>query len=235
MQFTADGGSSGQGTAIGVVWGMSCVCFAVVLSLGFHGFSYVFAARPKPVLGLNQSLVRQTFDVASSLPRQSKTLPSLSASAPFEIKQMLGACHLPEKLSMQAMVQYKGYAELGIQTEWVAQQLHVGHPMVALSGENAELLASLTLGIVSEHVRRNLVFTHGLPKRQSLLLGSAENRDSFILQLRKDYDNFERMLDESSDSVGRLAERSVFKLAAVEQLMGCLAEEGWQATPRRIG
>jgi hypothetical protein len=164
-------------------------------------------------------------------PRQSKALRSLGATVPFELEQMGGGCFYTERLSMFSLLYSKGYKDLGMETDWKPDVFTIGSARLAVSDGFCEMLASLSVAIVEQHCRRNLVFTHGLPRRQTLLLDPIQGQ-RFIDELKLDLAIHQKILDMDFDGQESYVKRSVFGLPAVQQLVQCLQLEGWEITPR---
>ena len=132
---------------------------------------------------------------------------------------------------MYAVTRTKGYADVGVETSWPRLKLCLDNPRVCMSNDFSELLADLSCNVMLEHVRRNLVFTHGLPRKQVLLLtpGSAEK---FIAEFKQDCENFDKVKVEDFPGCEAFVNRSVFQLAAVQQPKGVLQDSGWVETER---
>ena len=163
--------------------------------------------------------------------RQSKKLRDLSSTIDFEIDQMTGGAGYTERMSMYCISFAKGYEDLGIETAWPQQTIGSTHARVALNDDVAELLASLSVEITAELCRRNLSFTHGLPRRQTLLI-SPEHSAAFLEEFRQDLHNFETIQRDVFPGQEAFLARSVFQLASVQQLVGVLKDTGFQITPR---
>ena len=102
---------------------------------------------------------------------------------------------------------------------------------MAVSDDFSETLAELSCAIVEQHVRRNLTWSHGLPRRQVCLLDPAL-APGFISQLQKDLAIHDKTKELHFEGVEAYLQRSVFNHMSVRQLAGCLQEESWEATPR---
>ena len=144
---------------------------------------------------------------------------------------MTGKCHHAERLSMFAVGRVKGYQELGLEVGWGPMKLHENHARVALQDDLACTLSNLSTHIAAELVKRNLAFTHALPRRATLLL-SPERAQPFIDQLRSDFELWERIQEIDFEGKNAMLLRSVFNLTPVKQLVGLLKLEGWRLTPR---
>ncbi len=166
-----------------------------------------------------------------TLARQSKGLRCLDDTIPFELDHMLGKCHHPERLSMFAIGRVKSYDHLGVEICWPALEIHADHARVALSDDLSSTLASLSVAITLELTKRSLTFTHGLPRRQTLLLQPG-HADEFIDQLRSDLGIFERIQSMEFPGKDIMVARSCFQLTSVKQLVGLLKIEGWKLTAR---
>ena len=148
---------------------------------------------------------------------------------------MKGNCHQVTHLTMQALTNSAGFDPMGIETTWPEMRVSLSHPRVALADDFASLLADLTLNMVLEHARRNLVLQRGYPRRQVLLL--SDLKDRFIHDFRYDLQNFEDLKKPEVAFPGRdaMIARSPFTLTAVIQLKRCLEDEEWKVTDRFQG
>ncbi len=155
----------------------------------------------------------------------------MEPTIPFELEQIKGAYKHTERLSMSGMLFSKGYGDVGMETTWPEMSIHAGSARVAASGHFSELLADLSMAIVCQHARRNLTFTHGMPRRQVMLLDD-ELQKVFIEELRNDLLIHEKI--GNLDFVGHESymSRSVFNLVAVRQIYSCLKEDGFLVTAR---
>ncbi len=163
--------------------------------------------------------------------RQSKILRNLDSTIPFELNQMKGACHHVEQMAMRGIFMAKGYGWMGIEEQWNEFQASAHHARIVLSDDFSRLLADLSMNVVMEHVRRNLSFSHGLPRRQVLILDGTEG-PKFVQQFKRDWEIFQELEGMSFEGQEHLVKRSVFKLSSVTQLRLCLEDEGWHITPR---
>lgn len=167
------------------------------------------------------------------MPRQSKTLRSLSATIPWELSQMRGGYVHTERLSVQGLLFSKGYADLGIEVEWAPMTTSVSSARVATSDGYADLLADLSLAIVLQHVRRNMTFSHGLPRRQVCILDS-ELGPNFVKELQADWAIHCTIMDLQFPGVDLYLQRSVFNLVSVKQLLACLRMDDFVITDRTL-
>ncbi len=162
--------------------------------------------------------------------RQSKELRSLHKTVPYELDQIDGGHMKTEQMGMLAILHSKGYSVQGIEMSWAHMELQANTAQMAVSDDFASLAVDLSVAITEQHVRRNMVFSHGLPRRQVCLL-DANLAEPFVKQLRADIELHERIKAMSFDGVELYLQRSVFTHVSVRQLIGCLGEENWQVTP----
>ncbi len=166
-------------------------------------------------------------------PRQSKALRSLDASVPFDLEMMRGGYAHTERLSMFSILYAKGYSDLGLECEWREDTFSIGDARVAANDGYAEMLADLSVAVVEQHCRRNLVFSHGYPRRQTCLL-DAELGPTFVAQLKEDLAIHKLILESDFDGHSSYVARSCFNLASVAQIVKCLESEGWVITARTL-
>lgn len=128
----------------------------------------------------------------------------------------------------------KRYASCGIETSWRAcKGLFEEHPRVLYSDDMCGRLWDMCLATVVQHCGRNLIFTHGLPRRQTLLCDPDPLvSQSFVGEFRQDCANWESLQSLEFDWADTCKKRSVFQKRAVQQLRGCLEMEDWQVTSR---
>jgi hypothetical protein len=169
--------------------------------------------------------------VSHLLPRQAKQLRSLDATIPFELEQVRGGYLHTERLSLQGLLFAKGYSQCGIEMDWAPMTIKANSARMAVSDDFSEMLAEVSFAIIEQHARRNLTFSHGLPRRQVCLLAPGL-APGFISQLKKDVEIHAQIKELSFDGVESYLQRSVFNHMAVRQLIGCLQEDNWEATPR---
>ena len=170
----------------------------------------------------------------SHLPRQSKELRSLDSTIPFELDMMRGGCLKVERLSLQGLLYSKGYKECGIEMGWPAMSLASNSARMAVADDFSETLAELTFAVIEQHVRRNLTFSHGMPRRQVCLL-DAWLAPRFLDELKLDMEIHDQIKTLGFDGHDQYMQRSTFNYVAVKQLIGCLREEEWKVTPRPNG
>ncbi len=137
-----------------------------------------------------------------------------------------------ERLGMTQFLPIKSYGVCGIETEWAPSKLSVNHARVQLSNDQAELFMDLVLETVLEFSRRNMQYSHGLPRRQTLLL-DPRRANKFIEELRFDHSLFRKLEGCAFSGVASMVKRSLFQRTPVIQLLKCLETEEWQVTPRR--
>ncbi len=164
-------------------------------------------------------------------PRQSKALRSLGATAPFELDMVRGNFAHTERLSMFSILFSKGYGDLGIEVDWREETLSTASARIAANDSFVEMLSDLSVAIVEQHCRRNLVFSHGLPRRQTCLQ-DAELGPMFIAELKQDLAIHKLVQECDFDGHDEYMARSVFNLPSVHQLVKCLEADDWQITPR---
>ena len=100
-----------------------------------------------------------------------------------------------------------------------------------LSDDYCNTLCELSSAIVPELVRRAMPITHGLPKRQTLLLSDV-TAQSFLDQLRSDVEIFREIFDTEFPGQEHFVKRSVFQTVAVKQRVAVCTEEHWTCTQR---
>lgn len=167
--------------------------------------------------------------------RQNCLLRKLEATVPFELEQMGGACHHVERLTVQSLLFVKTYDSMHIETNWLPCTLSLGHPRVHLSDDFAALLGELVIQTTLEHVRRNLIFTHAVPRRQALLLSEdASVRGAFLNEFKTDMVLFAKLSDESFAGQDIMVSRSPFQQTSVRQLQYCLDADDWEPTARTV-
>ncbi len=136
-----------------------------------------------------------------------------------------------ERLSMQGLLYSKGYSACGVEMRWPPMALQGNSARMAASDDYAEKLAELTFSICEQHARRNMTFSHGLPRRQVCLCDDGLG-PAFLAELKADLGIHEALGELGFEGHELYMKRSVFGHVGVKQLVGCLEEEGWTITPR---
>lgn len=109
-----------------------------------------------------------------------------------------------------------------------------GEAALKEDGELAEVMALLSLGTVGNRLKRDAYIFRGYPGRAALLLGSQSTSQAAIQRLRGDFYNYQQFSSRARSVAGcrAVADRSLFKDVAVEQIMEILRVSNWQATPQ---
>lgn len=144
---------------------------------------------------------------------------------------MGGEVHHVERLSMYHLVRPRGYCEVGVETSWPKMTINMDHARVKLSDDYCDVMCQLSTAICQELVRRAMPVTHGLPKRQVLLLSDV-SAGPFLAQLREDYSTFLEICDTEFPGQESFVQRSVFQLMPTKQLVALCREEAWTCTQR---
>ncbi len=122
---------------------------------------------------------------------------------------------------------------MGIETTWPEMKTCVNHPRIQSSDENVNQVVDLAFSAILELSKRHLHFSHGLPRRQVLLLSdNPVTRAAFLEEFQSDLANFEKLKAATFPGQELILKRSVFNKPCVAQLKLCLEQEGWQATHR---
>eukprot|EP00959_Pyramimonas_sp_CCMP1952_P181016 3785131-Pyramimonas_sp.AAC.1 len=98
---------------------------------------------------------------------------------------MNGECHQYEAAIVKAFLDSTKYEDMGIEAEWGGCTIQLAHPRVSMSDDFATMLGDIMAEGVLELTRRNLPFTHGVPRRQTLLLDDA-SRDAYMREFQRD-------------------------------------------------
>ncbi len=166
-------------------------------------------------------------------PRQSKELRSLDQTIPFELSMVKGGFHDVEKRTVRVLSVQKGCESIGVEVAWPETSVQLNNVRMAVSDDYGSTLAELTFATIEQHVRRHLTFSHGLPRRQVLLLDGEEGT-RFMEELKTDAHILSLIQELDFDGHEMYMVRSVFTYTSVKQLIGCLVEEGWSITPRTL-
>jgi hypothetical protein len=163
---------------------------------------------------------------------QNKQLRSCTGGAEWELRMLKGAIHDHTRLTMYTTQALKYYNDFGIELGWrPVDAICINHPRVKFSDDQAAMLWDLCFAVTRGHVGRNLVFTHGYPKRFALLTDDS-TRDAALALLKKD-----RLFDElvqtmEDDWARKFNRRSVFQRLTVKQVVLCIDVEGGLCTER---
>ncbi len=166
--------------------------------------------------------------------RQNAELRELDATVPFEIRMMEGEIYHCTRITMATWKRIAGYTDMGIVQEWGAMKMYEAHPKVQMSNDMCEQFVDLLSATALEHIKRAMAFTHGPPKRMSLLQSVTPGSPEKLLQeLKKDLELFEG-LKAAPAFPGQdvLIKRSPFNTVAVKHLVACCQQEGWKPTPK---
>lgn len=165
---------------------------------------------------------------------QAKELRSAGATIEYELRMMKGAIHYHSRLTMFQALHTKRYESCGIETVWrQSGDLFENHPRVLYSDDMCCKLWDMCVAAVLQHSARNLVFTNGLPRRQTLLCDPDRTiAEGFIQEFRQDCLNYDALSALDYEWAQVLKDRSVFVKRCVQQLRGCLDIEAWALTPR---
>ena len=144
---------------------------------------------------------------------------------------MKGECHQYESEVVKAFLDTKKYDGMGIETQWSGGTIQLAHPRVSLSDDFASMLGDVMAATVLELTRRNLTFTHGVPRRQTLLLDEA-SRDAYMKEFQRDAILYDKLVGSCFKGQEFIVSRSVFQLTSVKQLLACLNADDWTWTPR---
>ncbi|CAK0815094.1 unnamed protein product [Prorocentrum cordatum] len=168
--------------------------------------------------------------------RQNKELRSADATKPYELKMCKGFYHRAEQLTMTNANFIRHYSEEGIFPTWVDQRICLNDPRVQMEDENCQMLHRLIVDLPMQQATRNLVWSHGLPRRQVLLLDQDEAvQQAFLDELRHDrflYMELQKATFEGSD---QMRQGHVMRKMCNQQLLRCLGVEDWKVTPRLAG
>jgi len=181
--------------------------------------------------GAGASVLHNT---ALSHTKQAKELRSIDAVIPYELEQMTGGIDHHVRLTVAQIGLCKFYDRCGIETKWpMIPNISVGDVRVAVNDDKASLVWDLVFECVLQHETRNVVFKHGLPRRQTLLQSTDEQVvNNFIKQLHADYQNFLELSELSAPWAEDMVKRSPFQKKSVLQLVLCLEQEGWRNTDK---
>lgn len=173
-------------------------------------------------------------NTALSHTKQAKELRSIDAVIPYELEMMTGGIDHHVRLTVAQIGLSKFYARCGIETTWqMVPNISVGDVRVAVNDDKAALVWDLVFECVLQHEVRNVVFKHGLPRRQTLLQSEDEQVvNNFIKQLHADYNNFLELSNVSAVWAEDMVKRSPFQKKSVLQLILCLEQEGWRNTDK---
>ena len=165
--------------------------------------------------------------------QQSRELRNLENSVPWELKQIKdgGIYHHPRLTMTQTRVTKK-FACCGIEVGWQAvPEISLHSPRVSMSNDFADCLFGLTTALVSEEAGRNIVFTHGWPKRFTLLLHD-DSRQACFDEVKLDIKLHADIAAIGAPWSERMTRRSLFVKLTVLQITLAIELETFLWTPR---
>jgi hypothetical protein len=151
----------------------------------------------------------------------------------WELAMMQGNVHSLVKKVMSLFSDRQNYGDFGIETEFAAMEVSSRDLICSIQDERCKYLWNFICAVVLQHETRNLSFTDGLPRRQTLLLSENKTEvDTFLTELRIDVavDNALGQIGEDWSQAQHKC--SVFRLSSVQQLWRCCDEVDWQLTER---
>lgn len=121
---------------------------------------------------------------------QNQRLRSLDDTIPWELEQMRDK-HIfaHQRLTMVQLTAVRHYEACGIEAEWQpVLGACLNDARVAMANDYAEILFDVCTTLVAEESNRNIGYTHGWPKRFTLLLDETTRADT-IDELKGDLEN----------------------------------------------
>ena len=145
-----------------------------------------------------------------------------------------GGCHAVLRDTFAVLQDVGKYEAFGVSMTWThALEASCMDIEIQCQDDMCELAWDLCAATVVEHAGRKLSFTHGLPRRATLLLHEDNNvRRAFVDEVKNDWEKFEELQKSKMDWAQQLVERSPFQKTAVVQLVQCLKLDGWEITDR---
>ena len=164
---------------------------------------------------------------------EARQLRTAKGALDWELAIMQGNVHSIVKKVMSLLSNRQNYEDFGIETEFIAMEVSSRDLICSIQDERCKYLWDFICSVVVQHETRNLSFTDGLPRRQTLLLSPKEaDVDTFLTELRIDL-AVDIALDKIGEDWSQTQHKcSVFRLSSVQQLWRCCDEVGWQLTER---
>ncbi|CAK0852956.1 unnamed protein product, partial [Prorocentrum cordatum] len=164
--------------------------------------------------------------------RQNQTLRDAKSTVPWEIDMCSGGFAKCEQLSMTTIRYRRIYRKMGIESSWGPMRLCLADPRLQKSEEHVQLLVDLVFQIVLEHTKRNLVFSHGLPRRQCLWLSGDGRAAEFLKRLEADKEIYMVLKTCTFEGSELMVKRSLFAKPSVKHLLACVEAENWLPSER---
>ena len=165
---------------------------------------------------------------------QAKSFRGIEDGMAFEMKMLKGGIHQYVRRSVGVLLAVGNYKRCGIDTSWGSTpDMNTDHVNIVYNDEQTTLMWTLLWNLVGQAEARNLVFTDGLPRKQSLLLDTDKKVvTDFIDEFRGDVANNDAMLEIDDEWATPIHRRSVFVKMSVQQLHLCLKADNWLLSQR---
>ena len=172
---------------------------------------------------------------------QNKALRSASATVPWLTDQLLhqGPCQVIsdtwQVLQQGSALDRMGFTLIydvpGGQTWRKTHGEDVRARVIEDEDVRAEHAGDLSLYLAGAFLHRTAWMHRGWPARSVLLLDPGARHDT-LQALQRDFDNFEKLIQEDRANLEYLRTRSLFQIRPVQHLCRCLKVEGWKVTGR---
>jgi len=165
---------------------------------------------------------------------EARELRNDEESRDWELCQMRGGIHRPNRAVLQATFQVGNLEKFGMDRHWQEIPEMSGlHILVVLNDRAAAFAWDFCTATILEWEQRLLPFTEGLPRRQTMLLSPIEDEQkAFIDDVLLSSKIFNSLVVDESDWTRSFTRSSVFQKTDVQQLVGCIEEEDCKVTDR---
>ena len=164
---------------------------------------------------------------------EARQLRNEKGALEWELAMMQGKVHGVVKKAISLLSDRANYEDFGIETEFPPMEASPRDLVCSTQDERCQFLWDFVCAIAIQHETRNLTFTDGLPRRQTLLL-SKDKVDvaNFFTELRMDLAVDEALGKINEDWSRTQHKCSVFRLSSVQQLWRCCDIVGWRLDNR---
>lgn len=165
--------------------------------------------------------------------KQNRTWRSASESIAWEIDEMAGSIWEPLKATIAVMSDASKLHFAGLQMDFSAGAmvgLSADDPRAEWNGEQAHLMGSFIIRLLSQRVRRLLPLLRGWPRRCVLGL-DGRYADGMLKQLQQDWENYQVVKARGDKFSKTMVHRSLFESAHVAGYMSAFEESGFRLTP----